>query len=239
MERVFRYIQRTLIALCACLSVAAAIVGCEHTSSSCGAAGCDASGGHRFYDYFHVDNCSDIPQGAIPLPIGTFTNQYFDRMAAKAESDDFVIYYNEWVDHQAVLGPYGRAHLDRIIARLPGVPFPVFVQPEPDQPALNGIRQQTIVEAVAAAGIPNAARRVLSGRGSAEGLYGEEAEKIYPQLVGGAGLGGGGAGAAGYAGAGFAGAAGFAGGGVAGGAGISGGGYGAFGGGIPNAGSFR
>jgi hypothetical protein len=228
MERVFRYVQRTLTAMCASLSIAAAVVGCQHSCDSGCDAGCKSGCGHCLYDYLHVDNCSDIPQGAIPLPIGTYTNQFFARQAAKAEGDDFVVYYNEWVDNQAILGPYGREHLGRIIARLSTVPFPVIVQPEPDHPILSELRHQNLVEALIVAGIPDAARRVVVGRGAAEGLFGEEAERVYSQLL----TGGGGAGAAGFAGAGFAGAAGFAGGGTAGGVGISGGGFGAFGGGI-------
>jgi hypothetical protein len=227
MERVFRSIQQVLFALCASLGVAAVVVGCQH---SCSSGNCQGAGAN-----LHVDNCSDIPQGAIPLPIGTYTHALFDRQAVKAEADDFVVYYNEWVDNQAILGPYGREHLAQMIARLPSVPFPVIVQPEPERFMLNGLRQQNMIEALTLAGIPDAARRVFVGRGAAEGLFGEEAERIYPSLVNGSGgFGGGGAGnagAAGFAGAGFAGATGYAGGGIAGGAGLSGGGFGAFGGG--------
>jgi hypothetical protein len=225
MERLIRTIQGSLAAMCAGLGVAAAVVGCEHACQTCGV------NGGRGNCQPVVDACADIPKGAIPRPIGTFTFEIFNRMQAKAEGDDFTIFYNEWVDNQAVLGPYGQEELQRIIVRLPAVPFPVIVQPEPDRPILNGLRQQAIINALMAAGIPNAIERVVIGRPAGEGLFGDEAERIYPQLIsggasgvpGGAGFGGA------IPGAGFAGA-GFAGSGI-GGLGVAGGGYGAFGGG--------
>ena len=55
--------------------------------------------------------------------------------AGKVRSDDdFVFYYNEWLEGQAVLGQEGGEHLDQVIQRLRVVPFAVIIQPEPDAP---------------------------------------------------------------------------------------------------------
>jgi hypothetical protein len=194
MEWFFRRLQRILTLTCVGLSVVAVVVGCHH---ACKSGKCEN---------LHVDNCSDIPQGAIPKPIGTYSNELLNRQAAKGERDDFVFYYNEWVDDQAVLGPFGGWHLDHVIQRLRHVPFAVIVQPEPDKPTLNALRQKALIEALVEAGYTDAPQRVFIGRPPAEGLYGDEAERIYPQLARGGLLGIGGVGFLGFGGfAGFGG----------------------------------
>src|SRR5262245_57901803 len=115
MERFFRRLQRILALACVGLSVVAAVIGCHH---ACKDGACkDGCKGHRLCWWLDCDNCSDIPQGAIPKPIGTYTNELLNRQAAKGERDDFVFYYNEWLEGQAVLGPFGGEHLDKVIMR--------------------------------------------------------------------------------------------------------------------------
>ena len=220
MDRVLRYSRRLLMRACLGLGAVAAVVGC-HTACKG-----DKCGSNTKFPNLHIDNCSDIQQGAIPLPVGTFTRAYQDRQASKAEADDFVLYYNEFVDNQAELHQDGSDHLARIAARLPTTPFLVVVQPEPKHPLLNGARRLAVVKALSEAGIGDAAQRVVLGRPRAEGLYGEEAERIYPQLISGGGFGGGGfgGGGGGFGGGGFGGG-GFGGGGFGGG-GFGGGGFG-------------
>ena len=127
-------------------------------------------------------SCDCIPRGSIPAPMGTYVNEFERRQAAKAEADDFVIYKNEWLDGGITLGPYGSYHLDQIVHRLESVPFPVLIQIELD-PKLNESRRQVIVTALAMAGIPAPDRRVVVGFPAAEGLFGEEALRIYTQMV--------------------------------------------------------
>jgi hypothetical protein len=235
MERSLRYAQWVLVRACVVLGAAAVVIGCHHAAKD-DCADCHGHS-HGGWDCLHIDNCADIPKGAIPQPPGTYTNEYLNREAGKAEGDDFTIYYNEWVDGQAVLGPFGGEHLDRIIARLPFVPFQVVIQPEPNLPILNGLRHKAMIEALTEAGFKDAAKRVVVGRPAAEGLFGEEAERIYPQMIHGgfAGNAGGGLGLPyggyGMAGLGFTGGGfgGFAGGGFG---GFGGGGFGGFGGGF-------
>jgi hypothetical protein len=217
MDRAFRYGWWLLTRACVALGVAAVAVGC-HSAYKNG----QTKGNH---DNLHIDNCSDIPKGAIPLPAGTYTKEYFARQQYKAEADDFTIYYNEWFDGKTDLHQWGLDHVARIAARLPVTPFLVVVQPEPDQPVISAARRDKVVNLLFQAGIGDAPARVVLGRPTAEGLFGEEAERIYPRLIAGGGGFGGGLGAlGGQFGGGFG--------------GVSGGGFGAggFGGGI---GGFR
>ncbi len=225
MDRAFRYGWWVLTRACVGLWVAAVAIGCHSA--------CKDGSGHKVkhskHPNAHIDNCSDIEQGAIPLPVGTFSGEYWNRQAIKAEADDFVIYYNEWIDGQSTTNQYGADHLARIAARLPVTPFLVVVQPEPGQNVLSMARRDVVVNTLLKAGIADAPNRVVLGRPTAEGLFGEEAERIYPQLVRGGfngfgggfnGIGGGGFGGFGFGGGGFGG--GFGGGGFGGGFGISG-----------------
>jgi hypothetical protein len=121
-----------------------------------------------------VDNCSSIPPGAIPAPVGTYLHKFIDLQAAKAEADDFVIYNYEWYLGGRDLGPFGRYHLNEIARRLPSVPFPVVVEPSLDV-ELNEARRQVIVDYLALYGVPNPQDRVILAFPQAGGLYGEEA----------------------------------------------------------------
>lgn len=231
MKRGCRYAQWIMIRVYAALIVAAAVVGCHH---ACQSDGC-GHGGHGG-SCLNIDNCADIPKGAIPPKVGTYTNEWLNRQAGSAEADDFVVYYNEWVDGQAVLGPFGGEHLDRMIMRLPEVPYKVVLQPEPNYPILTGLRHKALVDALTDAGIPEAAKRVVVARSAAEGLFGEEAERIYPKLLMGGMMGNmgmmgnwGGMGMAGMGGLGMAGWGG----------GLLGGGFGGFGGGFGFGGGWR
>lgn len=176
------------------LAATAASVGCCH--SECGEKGCQTHCGwlsclnpKNKLDKC-VDNCADIPCGAIPVPPGTYTNAYLNKHADKAEVDDFVLYYNDWKDGTAELGPFGRPHMAQIIARLPTVPYPVIVQPEEDTVTppeklkrLTELRRAAVVEMLAQAKIPDAADRVVIGHPTAEGLFGVEADVIYPRMI--------------------------------------------------------
>lgn len=204
MERAFTYSWWLLTRACVVLGLAAVALGCH---SACK----DTKGKHGCsHPNLHLDNCSDIEQGAIPQPIGTFTGAYLNRQAMKAEGDDFVIYYNEWLDGKSELASYGSAHVARIAGRLPTTPFLVVVQPEPGYADLSAPRREVVVDTLLKAGIADAPARVVIARPRAEGLYGEEAERIGPRIGGiggGGGIGnlGGGSGISGFAG-GFGGA---------------------------------
>jgi hypothetical protein len=130
-----------------------------------------------------VDNCASIPPGAIPAPIGTYNGKLQETQASKAEADDFVVYKYEWFMGGAELGPFGRYHVNEMINRLPYVPFPVIVQPHVDT-ELTEARRQVIVNYLAQSGIADPEQRVVVGFPNAEGLYGEEGERVFGQMVG-------------------------------------------------------
>jgi hypothetical protein len=173
-------------------------------------------------DWWNVDNCATIPQGAIPPPYGTHASNIFAGQYYRAQADQFVIYKHEWYLGGTDPGPAGRRHLTAIGDKLACVPFPIVVQPvEPEEleerspeaaSKLNEERRRRVVDYLAARGDVNADRRVILGYPTAEGLYGVPASLLGQRYLfsqggfGGAGVGGGGGGGAGFGGGGFGGA---------------------------------
>ncbi len=137
-------------------------------------AGCGCGGGwwDHWRGLFQPTTC--------PAVTGTYTRQLFDQQAAKAEADDFVIYKNEWYMGGTALGPFGSYHVTEIVRRLAEVPFPVVIQPQIGDPALDLTRRDVVVRALASAGVPDADQRVIIAYPQAEGLYADiQAQRTY------------------------------------------------------------
>jgi hypothetical protein len=191
------------------------------------------AGGDRWYC---VNNCANIPLGAQPAPPGTYVNKFIEIQSGIAEADDFVLYKHMWFKAGTELGPLGRYQLDLISRRLARVPFPVVVETSMND-SLDQQRREIIVSLLAARGFTDPSRVVVAFP-QAEGLYGDEAPRLYNRLLfggpfgGGGGLGGGINGGA--LGGGFGGLGGIGGGlgGIGGGGGLGGIGGGGLGGGI-------
>jgi hypothetical protein len=101
-----------------------------------------------------------------------------ETQAAKAEADDFVVYKHEFYLDGTGLGPYGQYHMRLIANRLASVPFPVLIQAAPD-PRLNEQRRQTVIASLKRAGFDDIEPRVIVGFPEAEGMGGNEAERVY------------------------------------------------------------
>lgn len=129
-----------------------------------------------------VDKCSNIPPGAIPQPIGTHANEIITRQVNKAEMDQFAIYLYEWSGDSANFGPFGSRHIERLAARLPHVAYPVVIEPDCD-PGVNEARRLSVIAFLEQRGIANAAQVVHLGYPQAEGLYADEAERLYRQML--------------------------------------------------------
>ena len=208
-----RSLKHTLTTSALGLALSGLAAGCHH---------CDTCAGKPKL----FDKCATITPGALPQPNGWHANRIFDLQAAKAEQDDFVIYLHEWYEGGTQLGPYGQYHLIQIIGRLQHESWPTWV-PVLIQTSASGeldeTRRMLIVEALATAEIGDAETRVTVGYPRAEGLDGNETERIYLQslqyqgagqngglgrLGGASGYGGAGQGGRGFSGAGIGGSGG-------------------------------
>jgi len=124
----------------------------------------------------------DHPPALPAEPLGAASTRIFAAQVAAARQDHFVFYECEWKANSAKLGPAGEAHLEKVAAVLGRTGYPVIIEAHP-QAALNQQRRAVIVASLLAAGITDADKRVVVGRPWAEGLYGEEAIPLYPQML--------------------------------------------------------
>lgn len=162
--------------------------------------------------WYCVNNCANIPKGAQPAPAGTYVNKFIEIQSGIAEQDDFVLYKHMWYKAGTELGPLGRYQLDLISRRLANVPFPVVIETTKND-SIDEQRRDIIVSLLAARGF-NDPSRVIVAYPIAEGLFGDEAPRLYARLLfgGGGGLGGRGGITGGTLGSGFGGGGGFGGG---------------------------
>jgi hypothetical protein len=185
-------------------------------------------GCHTAHKIFGVDRHADIPCGAIPAPLGTYSCQWQDAQTSRAEADYFVLYPNEWrygTDEDGTrLGPAGVRRLEQFARRLPHEPFTVVIDRSEDA-QLDEARRIAVVSQLYELGLDEAESRVVLGRGEANYLYGLEAPQIGTGFIGTGGVGRGGGRNQGGGLGGLGGFGGNLGGGV-------GGGLGGFGGGV-------
>ena len=115
--------------------------------------GCTTSVWHA-----HVD--TSVP---YVWPLGSVSAAHWHTMETNAEASDFTIYRSEFVRHSPMLTALGRSHLMEIAARLPSVPFPVLVEPEPHNTAsqLDLARRQHVVQLLNELGLHDAGSRTV------------------------------------------------------------------------------
>lgn len=139
-------------------------------------AGCHWCGGRR--------SCNDITPGAIPQPNGTYSSQWVNEQADRAQQDQFVIYQYEWAADGVSLTPHGQEHVLQIAQRLPQASWPITIEPG-DSPQANESRRKAVCETLAKAGCPVDYEQIVFGRSEAEGLYGTEADAVSRGMLGG------------------------------------------------------
>jgi hypothetical protein len=111
-----------------------------------------------------------------PAPAG-YLHQWMGRQASKAEADDFVLYNHMWYMGGTTLGPLGKYQLDMIARRLNREPFPVVIATSKD-PAVDQARREAVLATLAQVGFADPTRVIIAFP-AAEGLYGEEAFRVY------------------------------------------------------------
>lgn len=129
-------------------------------------------------DFLGFGKCGDeVPRGAIPQPVGTYSCQWQQAQMTRAEQDDFAIYEKEWIDRTAQLSDAGRDHLTAIARRMTSEPFTVVIEPT-SSAALNEARRAEIMQYLIVRDVPGAEERVMTANPDAEGMLGQEAISV-------------------------------------------------------------
>jgi len=114
-------------------------------------------------------------------PNGSSVLAYTEHQVMKARLDRYFIHQFEWYLGGKTLGPFGRRHIRQLAEELAGTPGHVYLTPS-ESPALDGARLPILVRALKEAGLGDAEARVVLADSKAEGLFGEDAARIYPRL---------------------------------------------------------
>ncbi len=123
-----------------------------------------------------------LPCGAIPAPVGTYSAQWQNAEAAKANADNFVLYQADWVDDSGELGATARRRLARI-AKHPEAGVGPFVVEATANAALDEQRRQAVREFLVGQGLQLPDQAVIVGVPAAAGLEGPLAELAGRRLV--------------------------------------------------------
>lgn len=192
------------------------LAGCAHHHSRLGK-GCEACGDQACCETSPCGNCDRCGHGgglhavgwrlcgwmwkksnAIPdtLPLGSVVRAHDQVMQTNGEAADFIMYRHQFVGQTAELTSDGKDHIVEIAARMPGTPFPVLVEREPNNsdPELDALRRNLIAQILTDFGNQDAQQRTVVSMPYGPGYISTEAEQTYYRhiLSGGNGLNNGG-----------------------------------------------
>lgn len=144
-------------------------------------------------------------QGDItPQPLGTISDQVWQKQEENAEASDFVVYEHEFVGNSIKLNQAGEEHVKQIAARAAQVPFPIIVEqssmtadpnskykyPIHNDPELDLQRRALIVQALHTMGVVDAEQRVVVSPALTPGFEEFEGERALSRGFGRGGSGG-------------------------------------------------
>lgn len=176
--------------------------------------GCLALFGCRHYQgILGVDQCAEIPNGAVPRPVGTSLAAWQQTQVAAAFPDQGVFYQADFVGTTDQLGPAAEKHVARLVQQGVIGKVPIVVEPSGDS-ARDAARALSLGRAFAQAGLDLPAEQIQIAYPPAIGLDSFRAQQVARTASrgtnrgggnatgamggrGGAGLGGGGGGGGG------------------------------------------
>ena len=159
--------------------------GTSYGDGGCSSGTCSGGGVGRGGILHSGGHCDTVPPGALPAQLGASVRSFHKVQKENADLDKYVIYPNEWYMNGIELGPWGLNHVYLLAKRLKevNVPVPVTVYASPEG-QLNDIRRARIVEYLTRLGVPgNVDERVQVGFPEAVDLDGNEAPRIYYQML--------------------------------------------------------
>jgi hypothetical protein len=128
-----------------------------------------------------------------PAPLGSISDDIWQKQEENAEASDFVIYEHEFIGNTTRLNDAGERHVKQIAARAGQVPFPVMVEPSSmsrrpgdkygypvhGNEKLDMKRRELIVKSLTSMGVQDAEARVVVSPALAPGFEEFEAERAY------------------------------------------------------------
>lgn len=140
----------------------------------------------------HKDYQAQIPYDSV-APLGTISDDIWQKQEENGEASDFVIVESEFVGSTAKLNAAGEDHIKQIAVRMASTPFPVVIQPSSMSVAqsseykypihgnddLDMHRRNVIVKMLQAMNVQDADERVVVAPAFTPGFEGFEAYRAY------------------------------------------------------------
>ena len=140
-----------------------------------------------------VDNCAEIPCGAIPAGPGAHVSQWQQAQVGKAALDRGVFYQADFISRTDTLSPAAKKNLARMIQNGTVGAVPLFIEAS-EEPQLDAARARAVASVLSASGIPTSPDQIQIAYPTALGLDGFRAQQVAGASTGGAGGRGNGAG---------------------------------------------
>lgn len=140
----------------------------------------------------HKNYQAQIPYDSV-APLGTISDDIWQKQEENGEASDFVIVESEFVGSTAKLNAAGEDHIKQIAVRLASTPFPVVIEPSSMSVAekseykypihgnddLDMHRRNVIVKMLQAMNVQDADERVVVAPAFTPGFEGFEAYRAY------------------------------------------------------------
>ncbi|SIN99955.1 hypothetical protein SAMN05444166_1977 [Singulisphaera sp. GP187] len=123
------------------------------------------------------------PADFVEPPLGTYVQDNFSLMRAKADPHRFTLYRSDFLDSTDRLSPTGAARFNLMASRLSGWLGPVVIEWSPDEPGLAESRRTAVVAALQGAGLPVIPERVVIGPSVYPGGLGEDAVNYHNVMI--------------------------------------------------------
>ncbi len=135
------------------------------------------------YHHYHGScGAKHHPHGAIPAPLGSYSCQWQELQAARADADDRVVYHADWIGDSSDLGPLARRRLARTDLASSRSWGPFLVVPSEDD-RLDQQRRLAVWSYLISNGWELVEDDVVIGYPEAAGLDGPLAQEVAGRLV--------------------------------------------------------
>ena len=144
----------------------------------------------RLHRMFHhgahtlEDTFVGYPDAFVEPPMGSYIRRQFTVQVSKADPHRFTLYHSDFLPGTDRFSPIGASRFNRMFARLPAWSGPIFVEWQPDRPALAEARRQAVLATLERAGHPVPGDRVVIGPSPYPGALGVEAAGNFGNLIG-------------------------------------------------------
>ena len=128
------------------------------------------------------DHCADIPKGAIPAEVGSFSCAWQSAHVQAAEKKQLTVYQSDWVGDTAQLSELGSRQVRRMSQLLMTHPHEILVEPN-GRADIDQKRRETLVKEFTQLGVELPDESIVFAAPNYRGLHGVESRAIKNSIL--------------------------------------------------------